>query len=495
MDLRSANLNEKGGESLLHQMSGLGQVKVEAAVGQSRPLLCLIRSVRLNEQVRMKREGVRNSENSRHALLSGPETGKMEEGYVKGPYKIAGIDVHKAMLAVVVTDAAKVGEFRFERRKFGAGAAQLKLLDDWLTGQGVKEVVMESTAQYWKPVWQALEGRYTLELAQAHSNKAPKGRKGDFIDAERLARRYVAGELILSFVPDEEQRLWRTLTRTKQQLTRDRVRLQAQLDSFLEEARIKLSNHMSDLLGLSGRRMLQALADGKTDAAEIATLADPGLRATQDELRDALNAAGTLKPLQRQILRLFLERLKLIEEQIDALEKGAAEALREHQEAVQRLAAVPGLGADSAQQIIAEVGPQAATFPSADQMASWVGCCPGREESAEVSKNNRSPKGNRQMRHILNQAANAAVKTKGSVFEVLYRRLVGRIGHFKAMWAVAHRLCRITWKILHDGVVYEERGQRTNPRAARHRANRLIRELKRLGYQVQANLITSGAAA
>lgn len=188
-------------------------------------------------------------------------------------YQIAAIDVHKKMLAVVVTDAAKVGEFRFERRRFGAGAGDLRLLETWLAQQDVKEVVMESTAQYWKPVWQALEGRYRLELAQAHSNKAPKGRKRDFADAERLARRYIAGELILSFVPNEEQRLWRTMTRTKQQLTRDRVRLQAQLEGFLEETRIKLSSHVSDLLGLSGRRMIGALAQGETDAARIAAMA------------------------------------------------------------------------------------------------------------------------------------------------------------------------------------------------------------------------------
>jgi transposase len=182
-------------------------------------------------------------------------------------YKVAGIDVHKKMLAVVITDAAQAGEFRFERRKFGAGAADLVRLRDWLAEQGVKEAVMESTAQYWKPVWQALEGKFGVHLAQAHSNKAPKGRKRDFTDAERLVRRYIACELILSFVPDSEQRLWRTMTRTKQQLTRDRVRLQNQLKGFLEEARIKRSSHVSDLLGLSARRMLQALADGETDAA------------------------------------------------------------------------------------------------------------------------------------------------------------------------------------------------------------------------------------
>jgi len=178
-------------------------------------------------------------------------------------YKVAGIDVHKKMLAVVITDAAIVGEFRFEKRKFGTGAGDLRSLSDWLAEQGVKEAVMESTAQYWKPVWQALEGEYRLQLAQAHSNKAPKGRKRDFSDAERLVRRHIAGELILSFVPDQEQRLWRTMTRTKQQLVRDRVRLQNQMEGFLEEARIKLSSHVSDLLGLSARRMLKSLAEGR----------------------------------------------------------------------------------------------------------------------------------------------------------------------------------------------------------------------------------------
>jgi transposase len=414
---------------------------------------------------------------------------------MESSYKIAGIDVHKKMLAVVITDAAEIGEFRFERRKFGAGAADLRSLPDWMLVNGVREAVMESTAQYWKPVWQALEAEVKLYLAQAHSNKAPKGRKRDYTDAERMVRRFVAGELILSFVPDPEQRLWRTMTRTRQQLGQDRVRLQNQLEGFLEEGRIKLSSHVSDLLGLSGRRMMQALAEGETDAAKIAALATHGLKASQEELQDALSAAATLNPLQRRILKLFLERLTLLETQIDTLEKSVAEALQQYEDSVRRLAEVPGLGADSAQQIIAEVGPKAATFPSAEQLASWVGCCPGREESAEVSKSDRSPKGNRQMRHILNQAANAAVKAKGSVFEILYRRLAPRIGHFKAIWAVAHRICRITWKILHEGVNYEERGQRPNPQAVRQRANRLIRDLRRLGYQVQLTPLNPGATS
>ena len=273
------------------------------------------------------------------------------------------------------------------------------------------------------------------------------------------------------------------------------MRLQNQLEGFLEEVRIKLSSHVSDLLGLSSRRMLQALAEGETDAAKIAALAVNGLKATEEELRDALSAAATPGPLQRQILKLFLERLALLEKQIETLDQSVAEALQKHQDAVRRLAEMPGLGAGSAQQIIAEVGPQAATFPSPGQMASWVGCCPGREESAEVSRSDRSPKGNRHMRHILNQAANAAIKAKGSVFEILYRRLAPRLGHFKAIRAVAHRMCRIIWKILHEGVNYEERGLRVNPQAARDRTRKLVRDLRRLGYDVQLTPLSERAIA
>jgi hypothetical protein len=196
---------------------------------------------------------------------------------MEGTYKIAGIDVHKSMLAVVVADAGQEGAFQFQRRKFTTLASGLEQLAAWLRQEGVQEAVMESTAQYWKPVWQELEGQCELFLAQAQSNRAPRGRKGDYKDAERLLRRHVAGELILSFVPNPEQRLWRTMTRSKHQLTRDRVRMQNQIESLLEDAHIKLATQVSDLLGVSSRRMLQALADGETDPARLAAMADPAL--------------------------------------------------------------------------------------------------------------------------------------------------------------------------------------------------------------------------
>ena len=416
-------------------------------------------------------------------------------------YKIAGIDVHKKILAVVVSDVEIDSEFHFERRWFGSNPEQLRSLAAWLLEQKVEEVVKESTAQYWKPVWEALE-RYwkpirekregarrrsgTLHLAQALSNRGRRGRKRDFPDAERLVKRLVARELTLSFVPDAEQRLWRTVTRKKYQLTRDKVRLQNQLEALLEEAHIKLSSLVSDLLGASARRMLQALAEGETNPAALATLADQHLRATPEQLCDALGACTDLKPVYRRLLKMALEQLQFLEQQMGQLDQEMANLLSQHQDAVQRLAEVPGLGVDSAHQIIAEVGPSAATFPSEECLSSWVGVCPGQEESAGVNYSHRSPKGNRNMRRLLNQTANAAVKAKGSIFEIVYRRSVPRLGHNRAIGAIAHRLCRLIWLILYRKVRYEERGPAVSQKSKQARTSRMIRQLRRLGYRIES---------
>ncbi len=420
-------------------------------------------------------------------------------------YRIAGIDVHKKMLAVVVADVEVQGEYQFERIQYGSNPEQLRLLAAWLIEHEVEEVVMESTAQYWKPVWGALEQYWkpsgqkrettgpmsgTLHLAQAQSNRGPRGRKKDFPDAERLLKRLVANELTLSFVPDAEQRLWRTVMRRKYQLTRNRVQLQNRLEALLEEAHLKLSSLVSDLLGASARRMLKALADGETDPAALASLADKNLRATPAQLCDALGACTELNPVYRRLLKMFLEELQLIDQQIGQLDKEMATLLGQHQAAVERLAEVPGLGVDSAQQIIAEVGATAATFPSAKQLSSWVGACPGDEESAGVSKSHRSPKGNRHMRRILNQCANAAAKSKGTIFEIVYRRLVSRLGHNQTIGAIAHRLCRLIWIILHQNVRYQERGPSVSAKSRQRRTHRMIRELRNLGYRVEPVVTT-----
>jgi transposase len=418
------------------------------------------------------------------------------------PYNIAGIDVHKRMLHVVVSDVEVDGEYEFTRQVFASSPQALRSLVAWLVEHQVEEVVMESTAQYWKPVWGALE-RYwkpicqkregalatsgTLHLAHALSNRGRRGRKKDFRDAERLVQRLVANELVLSFVPDAEQRLWRTVMRTKYQLTRNRVQLQNRLEALLEEAHIKLSSLVSDLLGVSARRMLKAIAEGETDPAALAALADGRLRARPEQIRDALGVCQELNPVYRRLIQMALEESASIDKRINQLEQEMADLLRPHQGQVQRLAEVPGLGVDSAQQIIAEAGATAATFPSEKHLASWVGACPGQEESAEVNHSRRSPQGNHHMRRILNQAANAAVKLKGSIFEILYRRYVPRLGHKHTIGIIAHKLCRLIWKILHLGVRYEERGPEVSKMSKQNRTQKMIRELRRLGYRIELN--------
>jgi transposase len=406
-------------------------------------------------------------------------------------YKVAGIDVHKKVLMVVVIDATTPGE-KPERRRFGTMPSELRRLSIWLQPGGVEEAVMESTAQYWRSGWLELEPYLRLHLAQAFSNRAPRGRKHDFKDAERLVRRLIAEELILSFVPTGEQRIWRNLTRMKTQLTRDRVRLQNQMECLLEEMRIKLSIVVSNLLGASGLGMLRALAKGETDPKQLAALGDERLQCSEEQLVDALT--GRAQPMHREMLALQLERLQLIDTQIAKLNGMIAQAMKPHQEAVMRLAEVPGLGVDSAQQVIAEVGVQASTFPSAAELTSWVGTCPGKDESAEQNRSSRSAKGNKYLRRVLNQAAHAAVKKKGSYFQAVFRRLLPRLGYQSAIWAVAHRLCRLVWKILHEGVQFIEHGFEPDPQAKKKRARMLARALRKLGYEVAITPINLATA-
>jgi transposase len=395
--------------------------------------------------------------------------------------KMAGIDVHKKVLMVVVMDTSAPEE-KPARRRFITLPSELQRFRIWLQEQGVEEAVMESTAQYWRSVWLELEPHMGLHLAQAFSNRAPRGRKHDFKDAERLVRRLVAEELILSFVPNGEQRIWRSLTRMKVQLTRDRVRLQNQMECLLEEMRIKLSIVVSNLLGASGLRILQALAQGESDPKKLAELGDERLHCTEEQLVDALT--GRVQPMHRGMLALQLQRLQLLDQQMAQLNRMIAQAMKSHQDAVIRLAEVPGLGVDSAQQIIAEIGAQASTFPSGAELTSWVGTCPGKDESAEENHSSRSAKGNKYLRRVLNQAAHAAVAKKGCHFQVVFRRLLPRLGYKSAIWAIAHRLCRVVWKILHDGVRYIEHGREAGPREKKQRAQMLARALRKLGYEV-----------
>ena len=396
--------------------------------------------------------------------------------------KVAAIDVHKKVLMVVLVSLEAEEGSTSERRRFATTTADLAHLAAWLESSGVSDVVMESTAQYWKPVWRELEPHFRLHLAQAQSNKAPHGRKHDFGDAARLGRRFLAGELILSFVPEPAQRSWRKLTRGRVQLVRDRVRLQNQMESLLEEASIKLSSVISDLFGQSGRRILHALAAGERNPQVLADLGDRRLRCSQEQLQQALS--GRVSSEDQQILSLWLERLELLDRQIAKMEALSAAAMGEHQDAMARLSEVPGISLNTALGSVAEAGPRAATFATPAALASWVGVCPGQNVSAGVSHGEGSPKGNQHLRSLLVQAAQAAVKTKGSSGQLLLRRWVPRLGFLRAIWAIAHRLCRIVWKILHDGVHYIEHGHITDPRTKQHLAQKHLRALRQLGFQV-----------
>lgn len=396
-------------------------------------------------------------------------------------HNIAGIDVHKKLLVVVVADAAQP-ESPLQSRRFGTGTGELRNLSAWLSHQGVQEAVMESTAQYWKPVWMELEPHMALHLAQAQSNKAPKGRKSDMADAQRLLRRFVAGELMLSFVPGAEQRAWRMITRGRLQLVRERVQLQNQIESLLEEGRIKLSSVISDLLGVSGRRILRALGSGETNPETLAALGDEHLKCGWEALVDALT--GAMAEIHCKLLAQHLNRIELIDGQVEELNKLFAAQMQKHQDAVVRLIEVPGIGAEAAQEIIAEIGPEAAVFPSAAQLCSWVGVCPGTNESAGKNHSGSSAKGNRFLRRVLCQSAQAAVRTKNSHFQSIFQRLIVRLGYAKAVWAIAHRLCKVIWKILHQGARFIEFGEAINPKAVKRAITHHLKALRRLGYQI-----------
>lgn len=398
------------------------------------------------------------------------------------PVYVAGIDVHKTMLAVVI-GASGVPEAQWQRRRFGTSMTQIRLLAAWLQEQQVVEVAMESTALYWRPVWLGLEGQFRLHLAQARSNPAPRGRKSDYRDAVRIVRRLIANDLTLSWVPPAEQRLWRVLARTRVQFIRDQVQARNRIECILEEGQIKISAWVSDLLGKSGRRILNALVEGHSDPRELAALADYRLRATPEQLQDACE--GRLLQTHRMILGLFLNQIDQLQEQIQKIDEQLATEQQAYREALARLCQMPGIDLHAARQIIAEIGPDVAAFASPQQLASWTGVCPGRQESADISYSNRCPKGNRHLRRILNQVAWAAVRTKGSYFQACFQRWLPRLGPQKATWAIAHKILKLIWRLLRHNTNYQERGPLLlDPKAAKRARNRHIRALQKLGFQV-----------
>ena len=399
---------------------------------------------------------------------------------------VAGIDVHKKMLAVVVRRQSEE-QLEYRKRKFGTTRSEVEHLSAWLHSEGVGEVVMESTAQYWRPVWYGLEPHFRLHLTHPLKTRAPRGRKRDFRDAQRLADRWSSGDLEESFIPEAEQRSWRWLTRTRVGLKDKIIVVRNQVEGLLKQGGIKLTAVASDVFGVSGWAMLEKIAQGVSDVEVLVGLARGLLRRKQEPLREAL--AGRLEPVYQLLLKQHMDQVRLLRRQVEEINQALAEAMKEHLRALHRLTQIPGVDLYAAQELLSEIGPRAAAFASAEQFASWVGVCPGSQESAGVCYSHRSAKGNRYLRRLLCQIAWAAIHTKETFFAGLFARLKPRIEGKGAVWAVAHRIAKLIWLVLHNQVDYQEKGSAPpNERTLVRKFKRMVKEFGRLGLDVRALL-------
>jgi transposase len=396
-----------------------------------------------------------------------------------GSGRLAGIDVHKKMLAVVVRSDGG-DKAQYQERKFGTTRGEIEHLAAWLQQEQVREVVMESTAQYWRPVWNGLESLFWLHFKHPVKTRAPQGRKRDFRDARRLADRWASGDLEESFIPNQEQRQWRSLTRSRVHLQRMIVIVRNQVEGVLEQGGIKLTSVVTDSFGVSGWAILQQLAQGETDPEKLVKQARGALRKKEEPLREAL--AGKLDGVSRLRLKQSLQQVELLRRQIQELDEALVQALHQHLPILVRLMKLPGVDRVAAEQLLAEIGPTAAAFPSPEQFASWVGVCPGSRESAGVSYSSRSAKGNCYLRRLLCQIAWGAVHTNKSFFHSLFVRLKPKLEAKGAVWAVAHRIAKVVWILLHEGAEYQERGpDQPNPETLKRKLRNLVRRFAQLG--------------
>jgi transposase len=336
-------------------------------------------------------------------------------------------------------------------------------------------------------VWYGLEPVFQLHLTHPLKTRAPRGRKSDFRDAQRLADRWHSGDLEESFIPDAEQRSWRWLTRTRVQLRKKLCILHNHVEGLLEQGGIKLSSVVSDLFGVSGWHILEHIAKGVTDVEVLAQLARGVLRKKDSELKQAL--AGRLEPVYQLLLGMHRDQVRLMRKQIEELNRAIAEAMQEHIAALHRLSKIPGVDLYAAQELLSEIGPKAAAFPSAEQFVSWVGVCPGRQESAGINYSHRSAQGNRYLRRLLCQIAWAAIHTQQTFFAGRFARLKPRVEGKGAAWAVAHRVAKVIWLVLPQEVEYQEKGPvPPNERTLVRKFNRLVKEFGQLGLDVRALL-------
>jgi transposase len=358
-------------------------------------------------------------------------------------------------------------------------------LSDWLASLGVTHVAMESTGVLWKPIWNILEGRFTLLLVNPRDVKQVPGRKSDVRDCQWLAQLLHCGLLRSSFVPPRPLRELRDLTRHRAQLTDEHTRVANRVHKTLEDANIKLGAVAADVLGKSGRAMLRALLRGEKNPERLAELAEGRLRGKIPALKQALQ--GHFTEHHRFLIESLLGHLEYLEQQIDHFSSRIEEALRPFvpEKQFERLDAIPGVNRRTIENVVAEIGSNMGQFPDAEHLSSWAGICPSNDESAGKRKRNRTTKGNRWLRRGLAEAAWAASRTKGSYLGAQYRRLAGRRGKKRALIAVAHSLLVIFYHMLKEPVEYEDLGadyfDQQNPERLRRY---LVKRLEGLGYVV-----------
>jgi len=397
--------------------------------------------------------------------------------------RCVGLDVHKASVEACVRRMEPSGRLHQQTRHWGTMTRDILMMADWMAAQGVTHVAMESTGVYWKPIYNILEGRFTVLLVNARHLKQVPGRKSDIRDCQWIAQLLQHGLLKGSFIPPRPQRELRDLTRHRTQLVEEKTRTNNRIEKVLEDANIKLGSVASEVMGVSGRAMIQALLEGEKDPAQMADLARRSLRGKIPELQKA--PEGHLTEHHRFLLRLLWKELTQQEALIAELEAKIEELTRCFAPEIERLDAVPGVDRRVAEVVLAELGGDMSPFPTHRHLSAWAGMCPGNEESAGKRRKRRITPGNRWLKRTLVQAAWAASHTKSSYLASQYRRLVGRRGKKRALIAVGHSILVILYYLLKDGRQYADLGSDFFDRLEPQRLTRYyVNRLQHLGHKV-----------
>jgi transposase len=397
--------------------------------------------------------------------------------------RCAGLDVHQATVVVTVRMPDEHGGRTSVTETFGTMTADLLALREWLQAYGVTHVALESTGVYWKPVYYVLEDGFTLLLINMQELKRVPGRKTDVKDSEWLAQLLECGLLKASFVPPPPIRELRDLTRYRVQQVRDRAREVNRLCKVLEDAGLKLTTVVTDVMGASGRAMLRALVDGTTDPTVLADLARGKLRQKLPLLQRALQ--GRFRPHHAFLIEQIFAKIDFLDETLGRLMAEIERRIAPFEPMLVGLDTIPGVDRIGAINIVAETGGDMSRFPSAGHLCSWGAMCPGQNESAGKRRSGKTRKGNRYLRGTLIQAALGAAHKKGSALQARYHRVKRHRGHKKAVVAVGHQILEIAYYVMRDGVTYQEFGADYFDRRHAERAvRRHVRQLEALGFHV-----------